>query len=96
MPLQQNISQPGGTAKTLHESQRHYDRLHHQKRLHDLDGDWGKSIPTHEAEGLRQGSKACLEVIDNSGMATNSVDLTQSEYLAELDQFASHATGAAN
>ena len=30
---------PATATKTLHERQRHYDKLHHEKRLQDLDGE---------------------------------------------------------
>lgn len=68
-------------AKAMHERQRHYDQLHHLKRLRDLDGVTGWLAIT-----LRHGSNECLRLTEQ-GLSTNSVDLSDAEYLTNLDQF---------
>ncbi|HHK0379456.1 TPA: hypothetical protein ACQQJB_003630 [Pseudomonas aeruginosa] len=83
--------QPGTSNTSLQQRQRHYDRLHHQKRLQNLDGEWGASMPKHDALTLRNGSEAALQQINEHGMSCNSVDLNDSAYLAELDAFATQA-----
>lgn len=72
----------------LHERQRHYDRLHHEKRLADLDSGTAKHFSNHERLFLRNGSIECLRLIRDHGMSTNSVDLNDAEYMAELESFA--------
>lgn len=73
---------------TLYEKQRHYDGLHHEKRLADLDGGKAKHFSSHERLFLRNGSIECLRLIRDHGMSTNSIDLNDAEYMAELDSFA--------
>lgn len=73
---------------TLYERQCRYDRLHHEKRLADLDGGKADHFSSHEQLFLRDGSIECLRLIRDHGMSTNSVDLNDAEYMAELDSFA--------
>lgn len=82
---------PATATKTLHERQRHYDKLHHEKRLQDLDGEWGASMSKHEVLRLRNGSEQALQLINAHGMSCNSVDLSDTDYLADLDRFAARA-----
>lgn len=72
----------------LHQQQRHYDRLHHEKRLADLASGQFIHFGKHERLVLETGSRECLRLICEHGMTTNSVDLTSPGYLAELDAFA--------
>lgn len=73
---------------TLHQQQRHYDRLHHEKRLADLASGQFNQLGKHERLVLETGSRECLRLICEHGMSTNSVGLSNSKYLAELDAFA--------
>lgn len=82
------VCQSGASNTSLQQRQRHYDRLHHLKRLQDLEGEWGASMPKHDALSLRNGSEAALKQINEHRMSCNSVDLSDSAYLAELDAFA--------
>lgn len=79
------------SAKALNERQRHYDRLHHIKRLADLSGHQVQGLPAHMREILTDLSKVCLKQIDEHGMSTSSVDLSDVEYLQELDSIADSA-----
>lgn len=73
---------------TLFERQRFYDGLHHEKRLADLDGGNCEHFGNHERLTLKNGSVECLRLIRDHGMSTNSVDLNDVEYMAELDEYA--------
>lgn len=82
------------SAQALQARQRHYDRLHHLARLAWMDdptATWGDGSPVTPVERrfLTEGSQFCLTYITQHGMSTNSVDLHDADYLAELDQFAS-------
>lgn len=77
---------------TLYERQRYYDGLHHEKRLADLDGGKAEHFSSHERLFLKSGSIECLRLIRDHGMSTNSVDLNDAEYMAELDSFAETAS----
>lgn len=73
--------------------QRHYDRWHHLARLFWLEdpaATWGDGTPVTKVERqfLTEGSRFCLTYITQHGMSTNSVDLHDTAYLAELDEFA--------
>lgn len=70
-----------------HQQQRHYDRLHHEKRLADLAAGQFTHFGKHERLVLETGSKECLRLIIEHGMSTNSVDVRDAEYLADLDSF---------
>lgn len=83
--------QASTASMSLNQRQCHYDRLHHEKRLQGLAGEWGASMPRHEALTLRNGSERALKQINEHGMSCNSVDLNNSAYLAELDALASRA-----
>ena len=72
---------------TLHQQQRHYDRLHHEKRLADLALGQFKLLGRHECLELEAGSRECLRLICEHAMSTNSVDLQDCSYMAELDAF---------
>lgn len=80
----------------LQQQQRHYDRLHHEKRLADLASGQFNHFGRHERLMLETGSKECLRLIREHGMSTNSVDIHDAEYLADLDAFetAIHAPSA--
>ncbi|EMM5100302.1 hypothetical protein ACK249_003648 [Pseudomonas aeruginosa] len=91
MTQNNSAGQSGTSTLSLHQRQRHYDRLHHEKRLQDLVGAWGASMPKHEALALRNGSEAALKQINEHGMSCNSVDLNDAASLAELDAFAARA-----
>ncbi|SFU19429.1 hypothetical protein SAMN05216264_12148 [Pseudomonas marincola] len=76
------------TFQSHNEKQKHYDRLHHTKRIADLDGPTYKQFTSSEAIQLVRQSGAALQMIDELGLATNSVDLNDSGYIRELDDFA--------
>ena len=71
-----------------HQQQRHYDRLHHEKRLADLASGQFTHFGKHERLVLETGSRECLRLICEHGMTTNSADLGNPEYMKELDVFA--------
>ncbi|QJQ21425.1 hypothetical protein HG549_16330 [Pseudomonas sp. SK] len=71
----------------LQQQQRHYDRLHHEKRLADLASGQFNHFGRHERLMLETGSKECLRLIREQGMSTNSVDVRDTEHLAVLDAF---------
>ncbi|WP_085703896.1 hypothetical protein [Pseudomonas sp. B15(2017)] len=73
---------------SLHERQRHYDRLHHEKRLEGLASGEFQGLGKHSCLTLENGSRECLRLILDHGMSTNSVDLNNVGYMAELDEFA--------
>lgn len=80
-------------AQALQARQRHYDRLHHLARLvwmEDEAATWGDGTPVTKVERqfITEGSHYCLTYITQHGMSTNSVDLADNDYLAQLDQFA--------
>lgn len=78
----------------LHARQRLYDRLHHLARLFWMEQDnpaWSDGTPLTPTERrmITDGSKLCLSYL-RQGTATNSVDLNDATYVAELDAFAAH------
>jgi hypothetical protein len=73
---------------TLHERQRYYDRLHHEKRLEGFEIGEFEGLGKHDRLTLENGSRECLRLIIDHGMSTNSVDLNDLGYMAELDKFA--------
>lgn len=87
--------QPLNGAQALHAKQRHYDRLHHMKRLTWLEADspvWGCGAPVekHVQTEFIASSKQCLQQIE-LGMSTNSVCLGNADYLNELDAYQDQA-----
>ncbi|OZP72388.1 hypothetical protein CIG23_17560 [Raoultella planticola] len=82
-------------ANRLHELQRHYDILHHKRRvlwLRETPCMWsdGSAVPEYFRINLLNSS---LRVI-KEGMSCNSVDLNDSNYLAVLDDFNSCIQGS--
>ncbi|MBN4165057.1 hypothetical protein [Pseudomonas fulva] len=71
----------------LQQQQRHYDQLHHEKRLADLASGQFNHFGRHERLMLETGSRECLRLIREHGMSTNSVDVRDAGYLAYLDAF---------
>lgn len=75
-------------AKKLHEGQRHYDMLHHKKRILWLSetpclwGD-GTAVPEYFRLNLLNSSLRLVE----QGIGCNSVDINDDSYLSELDEF---------
>ncbi|MDI9768203.1 hypothetical protein QM327_16750 [Pantoea dispersa] len=75
-------------AKNLHDRQRHYDMLHHKKRILWLSetpclwGD-GTAVPEYLRINLLNSSLRIVE----QGISSNSVDLNAANYLYELDGF---------
>lgn len=74
------------TAKELHDRQRHYDILHHRKRIDDID----KGLLDHlggkaYAQEVREASVRCVE---KPCLGYRSVNLDDAGYIAELDRFA--------
>lgn len=75
-------------AKELAERQRRYDRIHHLKRVHEL-----QQLPKLdmvEREMLRQSRREL-----DAPLIGRSVDLSDTAYLSELDQFAALTTPSA-
>lgn len=75
-------SAPIASAAALNDRQRHYDLLHHRKRLADLEA---KTRPSWLDRVLMRQSR---EYIGNPSMSCNAVDLADTVYLAQLDAFA--------
>lgn len=73
-------SEKAAAAKALADRQRRYDLLHHENRIAFLKPEG------HEIRALIRDSERI--VADPDQYLTRSVDLTDSEYLAELDAFA--------
>ena len=75
-------------SKSLHDRQRHYDMLHHKKRIL-----WLSEIPCLWGDGTAVPEYLRLNLLNSSlriveqGISTNSVDLNDSNYLFELDEF---------
>lgn len=75
-------------AKKLYERQRHYDMLHHKKRIL-----WLSEIPCQWGDGTEVPEYLRLNLINSSlravelGIGCNSVDLNDDSYLSELDKF---------
>ncbi len=71
---------------SLHERQRHYDRVHHQQRVLAIDSG---TMPDHFSASdklqMRIASVEYLRLINEHGMTANAVDLNDATYLAELD-----------
>lgn len=80
-------------AKKLYERQRHYDMLHHKKRILWLSetpclwGD-GTAVPEYLRLNLLNSSLRLVEL----GIGCNSVDLNDDSYLSELDEFEQQET----
>lgn len=64
------------------EKQKKYDRLHHEKRVHDLSNLRGRLCSTHR-ELLSQSQR----ILDENCFPNNSVDIEDHEYLQRLDEF---------
>jgi len=85
-------TEKAASAKALSDRGRHYDRLHHRKRLAWLSGPsplWADGTPLtgHEQIYLTEGSRSAINMIELHGMSDNSVDITDHVYLAELDAY---------
>jgi len=83
----------GSGAPELNARQRKYDLLHHEYRLEWLSAavptySCGTPVCAHDVRNMRTHSEAALAL----GISTNSVDLTDAAYLAELDAFASQVS----
>lgn len=75
-------STPLASAPSLNARQRHYDVLHHRKRIAELGA---KPNPTWFDRTLIRQSR---EYLDGPAMSCNAVDLADAVYLAELDAYA--------
>ena len=65
-----------------YDRQCHYDRLHQMKRLRDI----GRLPRPVDVVDLR-GMDACRRILNGDAVLPRCVDLADSAYLAELDQF---------
>jgi hypothetical protein len=85
-------AEKSAAAKVLYDRQRHYDRLHHMRRLLWLEQVpclWadGEGVPEYFRLTLLRGSRECLQRINEYGSSTNSVSLYDADYLTSLDEF---------
>lgn len=81
-------SEKKDNAYRIHERQRHYDMLHHKRRIVWLNEtpclyDDGVVVPEYFRINLLNSSVAIV----NKGISCNSVDLNDSAYLSVLDEF---------
>lgn len=79
-------------SELLNAAKAKYSRLHHAKRIDWLTGDsplykCGTPVNKHDAIRMIESSKSAL----NSEFCLNSVDISDLEYMAELDDFAKSA-----